>query len=78
MMNLGLTQMLFNQRGSLTLGVRDLLRTARSKFTNYSDGLTVYANMRGESPIITLTFTYNFNNYQQRIEEEQLDMNFIR
>jgi|GEM_PF-4689424 len=34
--------------------------------------------MRGESPIITLTFTYNFNNYQQRIEEEQLDMNFIR
>ena len=69
---------LFNQRGSLTQGVRDLLCTARSKFTINSDGLTVYANMRGESPIFTLTFTYNFNNYQQRIEEEQLDMNFIR
>ncbi|MFO7615834.1 MAG: TonB-dependent receptor [Bacteroidales bacterium] len=78
MVNLGLTQTMMNRQASLTLGVRDLFRTARSRFTTYSNGLTVYTNMRGESPMVTLTFTYNLNNYQQRVEEEQLNMNFIR
>jgi outer membrane receptor protein involved in Fe transport len=78
LVNLGLTQTMLKRQATLTLGVRDLLRTARSRFTTYSDGLTVYTNMRGESPMVTLSFTYNLNNYQQRVEKEQLEMNFIR
>jgi len=78
LLNLGLTQTFLKRKATLTLGVRDLLRTFRTRLENYSDGLTVITNMRGESPMVTLTFTYNINNYQQRIEEEQMDLNFIR
>lgn len=78
MLNLGLTQTMLKRQASLTLGVRDLLRTGRSKLEMYSEGLNVYTNIRPESPMVTLTFTYNFNNYQQRVEKEQMDLNFIR
>jgi outer membrane receptor protein involved in Fe transport len=78
LMNLGLTQTMLKRKASLTLGVRDLLRTNRTLLENYSDGLTVITNIRGESPMVTLTFTYNINNYQQRQEEEQMNLNFVR
>ncbi len=78
MLNLGLTQTMLKRQASLTLGVRDLLRTGRSKLDMYSQGVNVFTNIRTEAPMVTLTFTYNLNNYQQRVEEEQMNLNFIR
>jgi outer membrane receptor protein involved in Fe transport len=78
LLNLGLTETFLKRQATLTLGVRDLLRTYRTRLENYSDGLTVITNIRGESPMVTLTFTYNINNYKQRQEEEQMDLNFVR
>ncbi|MFH0760934.1 MAG: outer membrane beta-barrel family protein [Bacteroidota bacterium] len=78
LMNLGLTQTMMKRKASLTLGVRDLLRTNRTLLETYSEGLTVVTSIRGESPMVTLTFTYNINNYKQRQEEEQMDLNFVR
>jgi hypothetical protein len=69
---------MLKRQASLTLGVRDLLRTGRTKLDMYSEGVNVYTNIRPESPMVTLTFTYNFNNYQQRVEKEQMELNFIR
>lgn len=78
LLNLGLTQMFFKRQATLTLGVRDILKTGRTRLENYSEGLTVITEMFPEAPMVTLTFTYNLNNFQQRVEEEQLDLNFIR
>lgn len=78
LMNIGFTQSLMKRKASLTLGVRDLLRTGRSKFETFTGNLTTTTNILMESPMVTLTFTYNLNNYQRRTEEEQLELNFIR
>jgi hypothetical protein len=78
MLNLGLTQTILDRKATLTLGVRDLLKTSRMRLENYSDGLSVITEFRPESPMVTLTFTYNINNYRQRAQEEQMDLNFIR
>jgi len=78
MLNLGLTQTFMQRKATLTLGVRDLLRTGRTVLENTTDNLKVTTNILPESPMVTLTFTYNLNNFQQRAQEEQLDLNFIR
>ncbi len=78
MLNLGLTQSFMKRQATLTLGVRDLLRTGRTVLENQTENLKVVTNILPESPMVTLTFTYNLNNFQQRQQEEQLDLNFIR
>ncbi len=79
MLNAGYTQTFLKRASSLTLGVRDMLSTYAIKMETYGEGLQVFTNLRPESPVITLTFTYNFNNYQRKPqEEESMDLNFIR
>jgi len=79
MLNAGYTHTFLKRAASLTLGVRDMLSTYRIKMETYSDGLETFLDLKPESPVVTLTFTYNFNNYQRRApEEESMDLNFIR
>ena len=79
MLNAGFTQTFLKRAASLTLGVRDMLSTYRIQMETFSPGLEVLTDLRPESPVITLTLTYNFNNYQRRTpDEEAMDLNFIR
>ena len=79
MLNAGYTQTFLKRAASLTLGVRDMLSTYRIRLESYADGLEVLTDLRPESPVFTLTLTYNLNNYQRRAqEEESMDLNFIR
>lgn len=64
---------------SLTLGVRDILSTYRIQLESYGQGLEVITDLRPESPVLTLTLTYNLNNYQRRAQDQEaMDLNFIR
>ena len=79
MLNAGYTHTFLKRAASLTLGVRDMLSTYAIKMESYSEGLNVFTNLRPESPVFTLTFTYNFNNYQRKAQDEEaMDLNFIR
>ncbi len=56
-----------------------MLRTYVINLETTSENLQSFTNLRPESPVITLTFTYNLNNYQQRAQDEDaMDLNFIR
>lgn len=79
MLNAGYTHTFMKRAASLTLGARDILRTYVINLETASEGLQSFTNLRPESPVITLTFTYNFNNYQQKApDEDAMDLNFIR
>ena len=79
MLNAGYTHTFLKRAASLTLGVRDMLRTYVINLETSSEDLESFTNLRPESPVITLTLTYNFNNYQQRAQDEDaMDLNFIR
>lgn len=79
MLNAGYTQTFLKRAASLTLGVRDMLSTYRIRMETYGEGLQVLTDLRPESPVITLTFTYNLNNYQRKApDSEAMDLNFIR
>ena len=79
MLNGGYTHTFLKRAASLTLGVRDMLSTYAIKMETFTDGLEVMTDLRPESPVITLTLTYNFNNYQRRAQDEDaMDLNFIR
>lgn len=79
MLNAGYTHTFLKRTASLTLGVRDMLSTYRIRMETYGEGLQVTTDLRPESPVLTLTFTYNLNNYQRKApDSESMDLNFIR
>ncbi|MGE5400209.1 MAG: TonB-dependent receptor domain-containing protein [Ignavibacteriales bacterium] len=55
---------------SLTLQVRDLLRTHRHKSTTESAGYYSYSNHFGESPMLMLNLRYSINNFKQERQRE--------
>ena len=78
-MNIGLNQTVLKKKGSLSLGVQDILGTYRIKSTSETDNLVFNMNVRPEQRVVTLTFTYNFNNYKRRNgAQDQMDMNLLR
>lgn len=79
MLNAGLSQSLMKQKLSLSLGFRDILGSYRIKSISEGAGFKVKTVAIPEQRVLTLTATYNFNNYQRRTDQqESLDMNFIR
>lgn len=79
MLNAGYTHTFMKRAASLTLGVRDILSTYRIQLESYGQGLEVITDLRPESPVLTLTLTYNLNNYQRRAQDQEaMDLNFIR
>ncbi len=78
MINLGIRQEMFKRKASLALSVRDLFATFKYENELRGEGYTTIVSMKPESRVATITFTYNFNNFRQRVQEESMDLNFIR
>jgi len=78
MINLGIRQELFKRKAALALSVRDLFATFKFENELRGEGYTTIVTMKPESRVATLTFTYNFNNFRQRAQDETMDLNFIR
>jgi outer membrane receptor protein involved in Fe transport len=79
MLNGGFSQSFLGQKLSLSLGFRDILGTYKIKSTSSGDNFTFSSNIIPEQQVVTLTLTYNFNNFQRRMDQqESIDMNFIR
>lgn len=79
MLNTGLNQTFLKKKASLSLGIQDLLGTYTIKSIQKSDNLVFNTEIKPERRVVTLTFTYNFNNFQRRSgAQDQLDMNILR
>lgn len=79
MLNAGLNQGLMKQKLNLSVGFRDILASYRIKSTSAGDNFRVNTLVIPEPRVLTLTVTYNFNNYQRRADQqESMDMNLIR
>lgn len=78
-LNLGLNQSVLKKKASFSLAVQDILGTNRFKTTSESENLIFNMKVKPESRVVTLTFTYNFNNFQRRNgSQDQMDMNILR
>jgi outer membrane cobalamin receptor len=69
--DMGLRQDFMNRALALALQVRDVLRSG--KFASTSEGPDFYSHREftRESPSLSLTLTYNFNNYKPEQEERE-------
>jgi iron complex outermembrane receptor protein len=56
----GLSQQLFNKRGSLKLGITDIFNTLRDRSHTTYQNLDIYITDKKESQIIRLAFSYRF------------------
>ncbi len=64
MTNIAVNQDLLNRTLSVTLRVRDVLGTGRWESTYEGDGFYSHQAYIGESRVITLALSYNFNSFQ--------------
>ncbi len=58
-------QEFFERQLSLTLQVRNLLKTARHEYTSEGPDFYSYSNYSIESPVVMLTFRYSLNNFRR-------------
>ena len=63
-------QEFFEKQFSLTLQIRNLLKTARHEHTSEGPGFYSYSNYSMESPVVMLTFRLSINNYAPEKEGE--------
>lgn len=77
-LDLGLRYSFLSNKASLTLRVSDIFNTRRFKSTTTGIGYSSYSEMRQESQIVFLGFSYKINDYKQRrdskIDEMSSDM----
>jgi len=78
MINAGLRQELFKRKASLALSVRDMFSTFRIENELKGDDFKSTISLKPESRVVTLTFTYNINNYRRRSTDDDMELNFIR
>jgi outer membrane receptor protein involved in Fe transport len=78
MFNVGVRQEMLKRKASLALSVRDLFKTFVIENEIRGENYLTVTSLQPETQVVTLTFTYNFNNYRQRTQEENMDLNFIR
>jgi hypothetical protein len=64
-------QDLMDRTLSLALQVRDVLRTGKFEFTSEGPDFYSHREFTRKSPSVTLTLTYNFNNYKPEREEPE-------
>ncbi|MFC1800228.1 TonB-dependent receptor domain-containing protein, partial [Candidatus Eisenbacteria bacterium] len=69
-----LRQDFMNRKLSLNLQVRDLLGTGEFEFESEGPDFYSYRKFTRESPVVTLTVSYNFNNYKpDRRQDREMD-----
>ena len=64
--DLGLKYNFLKNNGTLTLRVSDVFNTRNFRTNTYGSGFTSYQDMRQESQIVFLGFSYRINDYKQR------------
>jgi outer membrane receptor protein involved in Fe transport len=73
--DLAIRQDFLNRTLSVAVQVRDVLRTGKFEFTSEGPGFYSHREFTRKSPSVTLTLTYNFNNYRpERDESEDQDL----
>ncbi len=70
-MNLTVRQQLFNRRLTASLSVRDFLGTARYNSTQSNINVESLTRIDPQSPVVTLTLSYTFNNFKSQKKEEK-------
>lgn len=68
--DVALKQDLLSKKLSLTLQVRDLLRTGRWEFTSQGSDFYTYNHFTREAPRVMLNLRYNFNNYNEKQQQQ--------
>ena len=63
--NMAVRKDLLNKKLSLTLNVRDMLRTGKHSFVSEGNDFYTFREMRRESPVVSLSLSYRINNYKQ-------------
>lgn len=77
-LNLGVKQDLFDRLLSLTLQVRDLIKTSKHEMITQSPVIYQYSSFEPEAPMVMLNLRFNFNNYKkQERRENQEGMNLM-
>lgn len=64
--NIALRQRLWDNRGSLSLNVRDAFATSNFNFTSFGDGYYQESSRIRETQIVTLSFQYSFGEMTRR------------
>jgi outer membrane receptor protein involved in Fe transport len=64
--NAAIRQDFFQSRLSATLGVRDILNTARFEFTSEGYNFSSYRKYEMQSPVVSFTLSYRLNNFRQQ------------
>ena len=73
--DVGFRQDFMNRTLSAALQVRDIFRTGKFEFTSEGPDFYSHREFTRKSPSVTLTLTYNFNNYKpEREDTEDRDM----
>ena len=70
-MNLTVRQQLFNRRLIVGLSARDLLATAKYNSTQSNLSVQSLTHIYPQSPVVTLTLAYTFNNFRSPQREER-------
>lgn len=69
--NIAYRQDFMKNKLSVTLGIRDVLNTAKFEFTSEGPGFSSYRKFDMKSPVVSLTLSYRINNYKtQRAKGE--------
>ncbi|NWF90540.1 MAG: TonB-dependent receptor [Ignavibacteriaceae bacterium] len=74
--NAAVKQDLFERQLTLTLQVRDLIRTSKHESITQTASLYQYSSFEPEAPMVMLNIRFNFNNYknrEKRENEERMD-----
>jgi outer membrane receptor protein involved in Fe transport len=63
--NIAVRKDFFSKKFSVTLNVRDVLRTAKHSSTSAGSNFYTFQEFRREAPVIMLSLSYRINNYKQ-------------
>jgi hypothetical protein len=74
--NVAVRQYILNRSLSATLQVRDIFSTAKFEYTSEGTDFYSYRQSTRQSPMVTLTITYNFNNYKQERRPDEIQEEF--
>ncbi len=83
MMNAAIRKDFFNNKLSVILSARDLLKTAKREYISSGENFSSYDHFQREAPIIALNISYLINNYKKQKngrengdQDNDMDMDF--
>ncbi|MFC2114110.1 TonB-dependent receptor domain-containing protein [Bacteroidota bacterium] len=74
--NIGLRQELLKKKLSVSVQVRDIFKTSSHSFTSYGENFVLSNTFIRKSPFVNFSLSYTINNYKQRYDRDQMQMDF--